>query len=225
MKKLNLIGHIFGQLTVIDIAPSKHGLSQWVCKCTCGNTSTVPGNSLKRGTTVSCGCYRKVVSKLNAEARFTTHGDNNTRLYSIYLGMRKRCYTPSTFAYQHYGAKGIRVSPEWDSYADFKAWALINGYTDALSLDRIDGTLDYSPSNCRWASSTTQARNKKKTTRQTSSSFIGVSWNVAKAKWVAYITIQRKTFIVGYFYDEVLAAQARDSYIKEKGLTHFKLNF
>lgn len=225
MKKLNLIGQIFGQLTVVDSAPSKHGNSHWVCKCTCGNTTVTSQNALKKGTTKSCGCYRKALGVINTETRFVTHGDCKTRLYSIYNGMRKRCYTPSTAAYPNYGGKGIKVSFEWDTYEIFKEWALSNGYTDSLTLDRKDSTKDYSPDNCRWANYETQTRNRRKQVRVTSSMFIGVSWNIANQKWVAYVTVSKKTILLGYFDDELTAAKTRDSYIKERGLLHFKMNF
>jgi hypothetical protein len=225
MKKQNLIGQVFGQLTVIATAPSRNGLSHWICQCTCGNSSEVSQSNLKKGTTKSCGCFRKVVAKENMKTRFVTHGDHGTRLHSLWLGMRKRCYTTSSTAYAQYGGKGITVSSHWDSYENFKAWALQNGYVDGLSLDRINSSGNYTPRNCRWVSVEAQIRNRRKTSKPSSSTYIGVSWHARSQTWVAHVTVTKRTYLVGYFDDEVSAAQARDAYITSRGLPYFKLNF
>jgi hypothetical protein len=59
-----------------------------------------------------------------------------------------------------YVSKGIEVCDEWaESYGSFKSWALSNGYTDSLTLDRIDGSGNYEPDNCRWATPKQQVNN------------------------------------------------------------------
>lgn len=57
-KDFNLTGQIYGQLTVVEEAPSQKGLRYWKCRCTCGNETVVRQMSLRRGTTGSCGCMR-----------------------------------------------------------------------------------------------------------------------------------------------------------------------
>lgn len=86
---------------------------------------------------------------------------SHTRLHNIWLTMRYRCSKATCTAYHKYGAKGIRVYPEWDkSFEVFRDWALANGYTDYLTIDRIDSHGDYSPYNCRWVSQKVQQNNR-----------------------------------------------------------------
>lgn len=91
-----------------------------------------------------------------------THNETKTRLYGIWAGMKQRCFNEKDHCYQNYGARGITVCDEWkNDYVAFSMWAKQNGYTDELSIDRIDTNGNYEPSNCRWATAKTQARNKR----------------------------------------------------------------
>jgi hypothetical protein len=74
--------------------------------------------------------------------------------------MRQRCEKPNCTGYHKYGAKGISVCEEWQSFENFRDWALSHGYSDTLTLDRIDGTGNYEPGNCRWATQKEQQNNR-----------------------------------------------------------------
>lgn len=94
--------------------------------------------------------------------RFATHGGSKTRLYRVWRGMKTRCYNANSKKYHHYGGRGIIICDEWlTSFAKFREWALTNGYTDKLSIDRIDVNGNYEPSNCRWADDLTQRHNRR----------------------------------------------------------------
>ena len=90
------------------------------------------------------------------------HNKSNTRLYRIWNGMKTRCYHTCHDSYKNYGGRGIKICKEW--YGDFEVfeeWAVLNGYNDTLSIDRIDNDGDYCPENCRWVSVSQQSSNKR----------------------------------------------------------------
>lgn len=86
-----------------------------------------------------------------------TCSETNTRLYQIWVAMRHRCNDDNN---RHYGAKGIKVCEEWNDFINFKSWSLSQGYTDSLTIDRINGDKGYSPDNCRWVDNYVQHNNQ-----------------------------------------------------------------
>lgn len=85
---------------------------------------------------------------------------SHTRLHNIWLSMRQRCEKPKCTGYSKYGRKGIRVCAEWESFDVFKDWAQNNGYSESLTIDRINPHGNYEPSNCRWVSQKVQQNNR-----------------------------------------------------------------
>ena len=91
-----------------------------------------------------------------------THGESKTRLHNIWSHMKRRCKNPKNHAYPRYGGRGIKVCDEWnESYIAFSKWARKNGYSDLLSIDRINNDGDYEPKNCRWTTCTEQGKNTR----------------------------------------------------------------
>jgi hypothetical protein len=74
--------------------------------------------------------------------------------------MKRRCYNPKNKRYAQYGGRGISVCDEWkNDFTLFMEWAIRNGYTDELTLDRIDVNDNYKPENCKWSSRIEQMNN------------------------------------------------------------------
>src|SRR5574344_1252156 len=115
MRSLNLINRRYGRLTVTGRACNVKGQkTAWICMCDCGNTVTVRGGDLVRGSTKSCGCLRKET----ASATGRTHAKSETekRLRRIYSSMRSRCNNPNNVAFSQYGGRGITVCDEWNQF-------------------------------------------------------------------------------------------------------------
>ena len=124
----------------------------------CGAKFTVSTYSINRGDTKSCGCY----NKRRVSETHKTHGLKSTRLYRIWRAIKTRVLNPKNERYGDYGGRGIKVCDEWkNDFMPFYNWAMSNGYSDELSIDRIDNDGNYEPSNCRWATPTIQNRNQR----------------------------------------------------------------
>lgn len=100
---------------------------------------------------------RDYIAKGAASTQYK-HGQWRHPLYKTWCNMLSRCENPNDHAYSNYGGRGISVCPEWH---DINSFVLDMGpRPDGASLDRINGDGNYEPSNCRWASMTTQSRNR-----------------------------------------------------------------
>lgn len=155
-------GNKYGRLTAISpVGQDKRRNVLWLCKCDCGNECVRAVSELGKRGNHSCGCLAKEhlheMSKQNV-----THGMTRTRVYGCYKGMMSRCYRKKDIHYNAYGKRGIVVCDEWRGNPKaFIEWAMSNGYSDDLTIDRINVNGNYEPSNCRWIPMAEQYKNKQ----------------------------------------------------------------
>lgn len=214
--KYDLTGQKFGRLTALYTVPNNSYRARWHCVCECGNTKDVLQQNLCNGHVRSCGCLHaeRNVEKINAYNSYInreSHNETKTKLYHIWVGIKSRCFGETSTSYHEYGERGISVCDEWrNSFLTFKEWAISHGYSEELSIDRIDVNGNYSPDNCRWVSASVQAFNKRVPKRNTSG-HVGVSWNKKEQKWVAYISKNRKVHFLGSYVNKDDAIKARET--------------
>ncbi|HUT44500.1 MAG TPA: hypothetical protein VMW95_09200 [Desulfobacterales bacterium] len=157
----DLTGGKFGKLIVLKYDRSnKRGKALFKCQCECGNIKVIIGTSLSFGRTQSCGCLREGQTKKLNELNYK-HGMNGKPIYNVHRAMLNRCNLETDYHYPGYGGRGISVCKEWMKFEPFYKWAVANGYSEGLTIDRVNNNGNYEPSNCRWTTYKEQARNSR----------------------------------------------------------------
>ena len=203
-KREDVQGQTFNYLTALVFVEVVKRQSRWLFRCKCTKEVVLRLGSVKNGNTKSCGCW-------NIE-RVTKHGHAGSttkpeiaRTFRIWKGMKARCLNPNNKDFERYGAVGITVCPEWTLFANFLR-DMGECPTD-LSIDRIDNAKGYSPENARWATTSTQNINRGGR-KNSSSRFKGVSWSKSNQKWKSDIKFKGRSYFLGYFTSEIVAARA-----------------
>lgn len=154
-QSIDITNKRFGKLLVIKKSGygfiGKKRMESWECLCDCGTKKSILGVYLKKGYTKSCGCATLEKS----------YGQTKNIAYCTWRGMIDRCYNIKHEKYLSYGGRGIKVYNKWvESFKNF-----IDDMGERPSrkytLDRINNNGNYEPSNCRWATSVQQSRNKR----------------------------------------------------------------
>lgn len=161
------IGDVFGKWTVIDkeivVRKSGYKVTKYICRCECGNISHLEGCNLGNGHSQGCKtCAAKARANKYGPKHFNyKHGMSDSRLYTIWVGMKDRCSNPNATRYNLYGGRGISVCDEWQKFEPFMEWSLSHGYSDSLELDRIDTNGNYCPENCHYVTTKENMNNKR----------------------------------------------------------------
>lgn len=216
-KLIDLTGREFGLLTVVERGEnSKGGRATWECECECGKIKNILTENLSSGRTKSCGCLNREVARENS----VTHGLWSHPLYSVWSGMMSRCYNDKASRFRDYGGRGITVCISWKDPSQFITWALANGYTASLQLDRLDNDGCYAPENCHFTTPRLNSINRRKRS-DNKSGYVGVL--VRGDRFRANIRdslITRKLINLGTFDTAEEAVEARNKFITDNNLPH-----
>ena len=187
----------------------------------CGKHFRANTGSVKRGGTVSCGCYKRAQKSefmKNLQTRYT-HRLTNTRLYSLWADAKKRCYNKKSQYYKDYGGRGIVMCEEWkNDFKSFYDWAMVHGYKDELMIDRERVNGNYDPSNCRFVTPCISAQNTRLLRSDNKTGYRGVS--VFGNKWMGNIQWNKKLYYLGLFNTPELAAEAYNNFVVEHKTEH-----
>lgn len=156
------VGKKYGRYTVLSYSHTDSNYQKFmIVKCDCGNTRTVCLGTLRFGSSRSCGCLKNDVFVNMTKKKFIKHGKYKTKEYKIWKSIKARCLNENAVGYEHYGGRGITICKRWEK--SFDNFILDMGYrpSENHSIDRIKNDQGYYPSNCRWATSKEQNRNRR----------------------------------------------------------------
>lgn len=151
----------FGRLSFIQDEPIKANHRMGLFRCDCGNITKAPVHDVRRGHTISCGCYRIEKQMASVITHGATVGRQNPPEYIAWKAMKQRCYDKKSINYMNYGGRGITVCDRW--LHDYSAFLADVGMkpTPVHSLDRIENNGNYESGNCKWSTRAEQRRNNR----------------------------------------------------------------
>ena len=133
--------------------------------------------------------------------------------------MKQRCLNPNNTAYKFYGGRGITICDEWLDFNNFYNWAMANGYSDSLTIDRINNDGNYNPDNCRWTTRSIQNMSKK---YKNTSGYVGICKHSNGDAWYGRVRVDKKCYYTGRSKDIHEAARMRNQFIEEHNLPNMK---
>lgn len=195
----------FGSLTAVSdagrIGSEKRPASN--CVCDCGAQVVVMNRHLLSGHTKSCGCIKAANALKHGHKRRA--GPSGT--YVSWQSMIQRCTQPASDSYALYGGRGISVCERWNSFETFLAD--MGERPEGGSIDRIDSSKNYEPSNCKWSSVSEQASNKRSNYAIPHMGTSGTIAGWAEKTGLAYSCIYKRLSILGWSIEKSLTTPSR----------------
>lgn len=129
MKRKDLTGNVYGELTVIRYSHNDKETRSpmWLCKCTCGNKKNIFGYALEHGYYKSCGCKRDEKRDKGLSEHIKSDAIDGTRKSALKAKLQKGNTS---------GHKGVTYSKgrkKWRAYIGYKGKQISLGYHDTLS--------------------------------------------------------------------------------------------
>lgn len=192
------IGETHGIYTIIGLTGEKDKYGHWIYQCVCNEC----GFKKESHYGAISGKYKATICnhlRVNGEYKVYGYTWKNRRLGNIFQSMISRCYNKDDKAYRWYGEKGICICQEWlETPVAFETWAVNNGYSDNLTIDRIEEDQNYCPDNCRW---------------------ITLEENTRRAGNVNWVTVNNETLTGRQWAEKLgLGLLTIDKYIRNYGL-------
>ena len=128
---------------------AKNGTKYYMCKCLCGTMKEIDGAAIRRGHTLSCGCYGKEV-RAQALRLKLSRPYRNTPTYTSWDSMIQRCTNKNNPMYPYYGARGISIDNDWIASFDYFLTDMGERPSIDHCIDRINPDAHYCQENCRW---------------------------------------------------------------------------
>jgi hypothetical protein len=139
-------------------------------------------------------------------------------MYAIWKAMKTRCSNKKDRVFSSYGGRGIKVYSKWRcDFEEFYQWAMNNGYSEKLTIDRIDNDGNYEPSNCRFVDRSTQAANRRAYGKN---KYVGIYYSEEKKIYYAKINYKGKNILNKTFKTELEALYYRNDFIIKNNMPH-----
>lgn len=149
------------------------------------------------------------------------YGNELHPLYKRWLSTTQRCRNPNHSSYVNYGARGITLANDLQSFNDYRDYVSNLPDYDPINktLDRIDNNLGYQKGNLRWVNHSTQTANQRYSGKG-KNRYTGINWSITHQKWIARITYKGKSLLAKSFITEEEALAYRNQFIIDNNLPH-----